>query len=167
MDRGKRITELLISSFVLAVSVYLLQVAYTSKIRLNVSGMNAMDFPKAILYALIVLCLYVILAGAYKLYKAGKAQPGTAENPPSKRPFQWEVPVSIVLIILYAIGWPRIGFILSSLVFVFLESRLLDRSKPWWHALAVAIGYTLLIYFGFSKGFGVNFPEPVLRAMGL
>lgn len=67
MDKQKRLCEIYVSSFILAVSAYLLRIAYTSKIRSNVTGMNAMIFPKIILYLIIILCLYLIVNSIFKL----------------------------------------------------------------------------------------------------
>lgn len=169
MDKQKRLTEIIMSAFILAVSTYLLQIAYTSKIRTKVQGMNSMAFPKAILYLLIALCLYVAITGVINLKKENSSRrldkkTGDQEKSPI---IAKEVALSVGLIILYAIGWQFIGFILSSILFVFVESRILDPEKPWWHAVLVAVGYTLLVYFTFSLGFGVSFPEPILSAIGL
>lgn len=68
---------------------------------------------------------------------------------------------------LYAIAWPNIGFILSSIIFVFFESRMLDSEKPWWSTVIIAMLYTLLIYLIFNLGFGVTLPEPLLSEINL
>lgn len=169
MEKQKRLCEIFVATFVLAVSSYLLQVAYTARIRTNVTGLNAMAFPKAMLYILIVLCLYVVVNGLIKYGIEKKKQQKEQGEGITQREafFGKEVVLSVVLIALYAIGWPFIGFILSSFIFMFAESRLLDAEKPWWHALIVACGYTLLVYFTFNLGFGVSFPEPLLGTLGL
>ena len=71
----------------------------------------------------------------------------------------------MALIILYTICWEIIGFTLSSMIFVFVESRLLDNEKPWKQAVLIALVYTVLLYSVFHFGFGVQFPEPIFEAI--
>ena len=165
MDLRKKRIEIAVTSVILALSGYLQYVAYTTKVRTNVQGMKSMDFPKLMLYLMMLLCVCVIINSVRdyrRLKKEAEAQ--QAEKP--KEPFiHKKVFISVALIILYTICWEILGFTLSSIIFVFIESRLLDDRKPWWHALVIAFVYTLILYCVFHFGFGVQFPEPIFDAI--
>lgn len=165
MDLRKQRIEIAVTSAILALTGYLQYVAYTTKVRTNVQGMQSMAFPKIILYVMMALCL-VTLAGGIRKYRRLKKE---LEDLPEKQEKVKEplipakVLISTGLIIVYALCWNWIGFLLSSVLFVFAESRLLDSSKPIWQSVAVAAGYTIIIYLIFSVGFGVRFPEPIFE----
>lgn len=164
----KQKIEIAVTSFLLAATGYLQSVAYTTKVRTNVQGMQSMTFPKILFYIQMALCAFVLISGLLKLQKLKKQQQEkSGETVQAKTPLiHQKILISVGLIVLYAIAWEFIGFCLSTVIFFFTESIVLDREKPWWHILLLALGYTALIYSVFHLGFGVAFPEPLFEIMG-
>ena len=166
MDLKKQRVEIAVTSLILALACYLEYVAYTTKVRTKVQGMQSMTFPKIILYVLIFLCAIVLVKGILNYIKLKKqAEPDTGKDTGNKKTFDYRIPLTVALIIMYAALWNVIGFVLSSYIFVSIESILLDHSKAWWHALLIALGYVVIVYLIFSVGFKVHFPEPILDAL--
>ncbi len=169
MDIRKLKCEIGVTSFILAATIYLQYVAYTTKVRTNVQGMQSMDFPKIILYLLIILCLFILITGIRKLVKFRRLEKAqnqgqeTVDKPPM---IHKKIILSTGLIIAYAIAWNIIGFILSSIAFFYVESRVLDNEKPWWQVLLLSLGYTAIVYVVFGLAFRVSFPEPIFELMG-
>lgn len=69
--------------------------------------------------------------------------------------------VTILLIVAYAAMWNVIGFFVSTLIFFFVESMLLDTSS-WKKAALLSILYAIVVYAVFGLCFNVSFPEPIL-----
>ena len=166
MDLKKQRAEMSVTSFILALTCYLQYVAYTSKVRTKVDGIKSMTFPKVVLYTIIVLCLIVLVQGILNYRKLKKTVANTENTEVhEKKKFDIRILVTIGLILLYAVLWNVIGFTLSSILFVFVESMLLDHSKPWWHGLLIAVGYVIIVYLVFALGFKVSFPEPIFDVL--
>lgn len=70
--------------------------------------------------------------------------------------------VTILLIVVYAAMWNVIGFFVSTLIFFFVESMLLDTSFSWKKAALLSILYATVVYVVFGLCFNVSFPEPIL-----
>ncbi len=171
MDLKKQRAEIAVTSLILAIAGYLQYVAYTSKERTKVQGMRSMTFPKAILYVIMALCLIVLVRGVIqyvKLRRQEKSAPAVREKggfPAWLKTIDIRIPLSVGLFILYAAMWNVVGFVISSFLFFLAESLLLDRGKPWWHALLIAVVYVAVVYLIFSVGFKVRFPEPILEEL--
>ncbi len=163
MNLKKQRIEIAVTSLIMGIACYLQYVAYTSKVRTKVQGMKSMTFPKVILYGIIVLCAVTLIRGILNYRKLKKQEAGTAEKTTGKVDFR--IPMTVGMIILYALLWNVLGFVISSMLFVCVESILLDRSKPWWQALIIGVAYVIIVYLIFGAGFKVNFPEPILDAV--
>ena len=70
--------------------------------------------------------------------------------------------VTILLIVVYAAMWNVIGFFVSTLIFFFVESMLLDTSFSWKKAALLSILYAIVVYAVFGLCFNVSFPAPIL-----
>ena len=180
MDLTKQKMEIAVTACLLALTGFLLMVAYQTPANFKVEGMASMDFPKAIFWIQMILCAYILAKGIlnYRKMKAELAAlapvvpsadkavaagevPG--EEAALKQPFmQREVAITLALIIAYAVCWNIIGFGLSSFLFFVAESIVLDRERPIWQALLLGVIMTAVIYFAFGFVFRVSFPEPLL-----
>ena len=67
-------------------------------------------------------------------------------------------------IVIYAFLWNFLGFGLSTVLFVTLESHYLRPKTSFLKCLLVGVGSTLVLYFVFGLlfNFNVDFPEPIL-----
>ena len=163
MDLKKQRIEIAVTGLILGIAGYLQYVAYHTKVRTNVQGMQSMTFPKIILYVMMLLCTVTLIKGIVNYGKLRKE--AGKESEPAQKGRMLKIAATIVLIAVYAAMWNVIGFILSSLIFFFAESMLLDSSGSWKKAVVIAIVYTIVVYVVFGFCFGVSFPEPILEAI--
>lgn len=140
--------------YVLAIIVFsfLLNQAFTSKQKVY-DGMQSMTFPKVIFSIIIFLCVTKLILNIIQLLK----HPAIT--------FEMIHPkmlISLLMIIAYAALWEIIGFGISSLVYISLESKLLRQTSRWRNCFFVSLGATAVLYFIFGYLFNVDFPEPLL-----
>ncbi|MPN62520.1 hypothetical protein SDC9_210269 [bioreactor metagenome] len=138
----------------LAFFSYLLYVAETSP-SYTFEGVASMEFPAAIFILMLVLCAVKLVGNIVVMVK----EKGPAQASIERIPLQiW---LSLALIVGYAFLWHLIGFALSTLMFVTLESKILRPKTPWLKAGMVGLGTTVLMIFVFTYLFNVDFPEPL------
>lgn len=77
------------------------------------------------------------------------------------------VPLSLILFNVYCFSMQSLGFIVSSMIFVFLISMLLtlkvDRNMR--AIIATTILAPIIVYFIFAVGFSINVPKGILSAI--
>lgn len=156
--RNSKYFELAVSIMIFCVSGYMIYVAQTTGLPTTDGSMTSMAFPRAIYIAIMVMCAYLI-AKAIIWFKNNPKSEVTAEKGsliPKK------TVLTFIAICIYAALWEVIGFTLSTLLFVFAESYMLDRKRPIWLTAAVAIGATVIMYVVFGMMFKVSFPDPFM-----
>ncbi len=119
-----------------------------------VNGMQSMTFPKVIFGIIIVMCAVKLLMNIIWMIRSGEYGFELLDR---------RILISLVMIIVYAALWQIIGFGLSSVIFVTIESKLLRNNAPWLHCALVGLGTTVVLYFVFGFLFNVDFPEPILE----
>lgn len=117
-------------------------------------GMQSMTFPKVIFGAIIILCAVKLIANIVTMIRTGDY--GFEIVDP-------RIIISLIMIVLYAVLWEVIGFGLSSVLFVIIESKILRSEAKWIHCFFVSVGTTAVLYFVFGFLFNVDFPEPILN----
>ncbi|HHV64989.1 MAG TPA: tripartite tricarboxylate transporter TctB family protein [Peptococcaceae bacterium] len=164
MDKDKKFFEVVVSAFLLALTVFLLYISYTSPSTFVADGLASMDFPKSVFYIQAVLCLIVLVNSVKKYLLCIKEERSTqVSDKVAKTPLiNSKVLISIILIIIYVFLWDYLGFILSSFIFFTVESRILDKEKALWKCVIIGLLVALLSYVIFGILFQVSFPEPLL-----
>ena len=80
------------------------------------------------------------------------------------------MPLTLLLILLYLIAMPRIGFTISTFCFLTLQITLLSAdlsAKSWLKNLLIALIATLVIYIIFGCAFGLAVPKASPVDLGL
>ena len=108
MDKSKKLYELIISIFMVLFSVYLLYVAYHTKSISTLNMMGAMDFPKAILFCLLGLNLYIMIRSLTTWKKVMVLSKETFQK---TDPRVW---MTMILVIIYALVWKYVSFSLGT-----------------------------------------------------
>ena len=157
MDLKKQRIEMAVTGLMLGLASYLQYIAYHTKARTNVQGM---PFPKIILYLMMFLCAVTLIRGIITYRKLKKEM--TSAPSASQKGQATKIIVTILLIVVYAAMWNVIGFFVSTLIFFFVESMLLDTSFSWKKAALLSILYATVVYAVFGLCFNVSFPEPIL-----
>ena len=130
------------------------------------AGVNAQTIPKLWGTCLLILSLILIFRAIYK-YKQGekgKSAREIIEGIRNKR----EVVYTFGLLILYAILMKPVGFIITSMVYVYLQIWVLApvtaRNKRM-HCIAagLAVFFSISLYFVFTKYLMVMLPAGILR----
>lgn len=156
-QRNNKIFELAVSVFFLCVSVYMIYVAQNTGKPTTDGSMTSMAFPKAIYIVIIALCAYLIVMNLI-WFKNHPKDPNAAKVP--------MVPLKSVLtfvfIVIYAALWKVIGYTASTLLFFLAEAYMLDRKKPFWLTLVIAVCACALMYVVFGMMFKVNLPDPLM-----
>lgn len=131
---------------------FLEKTAFSTKSR-ALDGMQSMTFPKFIFAFIILLCSIKLIGNVLHMVKNKEY---------AYESLNGKVIASLLFIIVYAGLWQVLGFGLSSVLFVSLESFILRPQTKVWKSIIVAIGSTLVLYFVFGYLFKVSFPEPIL-----
>lgn len=72
MDLKKQRIEMAVTGLMLGLASYLQYIAYHTKARTNVQGMQSMTFPKIILYLMMFLCAVTLIRGIITYRKLKK-----------------------------------------------------------------------------------------------
>jgi putative tricarboxylic transport membrane protein len=97
----------------------------------------------------------VLAAALWQL--AASAATRAADGPPTA-PLHVAAPaITGVVLILYAIAFPRLGFLASSFALVAVVSRLMGLAG-WWRPAALALGITAASHLVFARWLGVPLP---------
>ena len=168
MDLKKQRIEIAVTALIMALAGYLQYSAYHTKQRTNVQGMQSMTFPKIVLFLILGMCAIVLVQGIlnYRRLKAKQNKEQAVQSAAgSANGGTMKIVLTTIMIVAYACMWKVIGFTLSSIVFVFAESMLLDRETSPAKALLIAAVYTAVVFVVFGVCFGVSFPEPIFEAL--
>ena len=155
--RNNKIFELGVSVFLMLASMYMFWIAVTTDKPVTDGNLSAMAFPKVLYLVIIVLCAYLIVNGIIWL-KKHPADPSAEKVAmvPKKSI------ITFVLIVAYAALWKVIGCSLSTLLFFFTESYILDRKRPLWLTVLLAVAATVIMYVVFGMFFKVSFPDKLM-----
>jgi putative tricarboxylic transport membrane protein len=67
-----------------------------------------------------------------------------------------------ILMLLYGISIETIGFLISTILFVFLILKFVER-RGWWNSVFYALSGTVIFYFLFSHILGVRLPYGLIK----
>lgn len=158
---SKRSTEIWYENAIYALLLVgfsiLLNTAFLTKTKSNVNGMKSMTFPKAVMIIMIVLCTAKLMMNIVYMLKH--------KEDLSFQGIHSVMLISLGAIIVYVALWNVIGFGLSSVLFVALESKLLRNSARWWKCITVGVGTTVVLYILFGVVFKVDFMEPIFELL--
>ena len=88
---------------------------------------------------------------------AGNAATPVASEPPTAPPGRAAPAITAIVLVLYAIAFPRVGFLASSFALVVVASRLMGLAG-WWRPAALALGITAASHLVFARWLGVPLP---------
>ena len=159
-ERETKFFELLVSGFFVLFAAFMLYTAYTTEkvTSTTVVMIKAMTIPKAILFVMLALSLYVLGTIVF-WYVKNRAQ---GVWPAFAHLFTLKTVLSFVLVVLYAWSWDVIGFSFGTFIFFAVESKLVLPSQSIKKTLLIALIFTVAAYLIFNVGFQMYFPEPVL-----
>lgn len=77
--------------------------------------------------------------------------------------------LTIILIFIYVLSLEKLGFVLSSSIYLFLQINILINEEKRNHLLIVIISVVspIITYLIFTKGFGLMLPNGILRFTGV
>lgn len=158
---NKCIAEITLNSFVLAVSIIILKISlgYTqySKTRLG-----AGTFPKAICILLMLLAFVNIVLSIIKLRKTAMAPAKVLVNRDKSGTFinRNRLIFSVALLLIYFISLISLGFLISTVWYVFVMLLLLDHKVNIW-LFAISFASTAFLYTAFKIFLKVPLPAGV------
>lgn len=130
------------------------------------AGVNAQTIPKLWGTCLLLLSVILIARSIYKYVKGerGKSARELIEVIRERR----EVAYTFILLILYAVLMKPVGFIISSIVYVYLQIWVLTpitaRNKRMHYiAAGLAVFFSISLYYVFTKYLMVMLPPGILR----
>lgn len=151
--------------FVLAAAYYVMAMGI-KQYNAGQKGIITSDFmPKIYGAAVMVLSAILIIRAVIKL-KKGQAEQGESSSG-QKMSFQPEIPLVFLLLIVYVLLLPTVGFVIMSILFILgLSYILLPREqrgpKTYLIILAVAVLFTVSITLIFIQGFNLTLPMGIL-----
>lgn len=157
MKKNNKIFEIGVALVLMCLSMYMFWVAVTTDKPVAKGEVSAMAFPKVCYLVIIVLCAYVAVTGIIQLKKI------LAVSAEEKVPLvERKSVLTFLFIVIYATLWNVIGFRLSTLLFFFAESYMLDKKRPVWVTILLAVAVTAVMYIVFDVFFKVSFPEGLI-----
>lgn len=171
----KKYRDIILGAVMLAFSAFYLAVAANIKTRpkLTPSYASAKIVPILLGVLLAILSVLCIIEGIHKMKKYGT----TIVSKKAKQAHNKEVALdsfaviaTFALMLLYAMGLSRLGFCLSTMLYLFLQISLLaptaKHSKRSFIIYAVvAVVFTMAIFFIFRFGLSMLLPRGVIEAL--
>ncbi len=121
-------------------------------------------FPNVLAIAYIILGLLQLISAFRAQAKAGKGQESATKEPQQKRRIATTLEF-IVLMIAYIIFFVPLGYLVSTILFLFLLMWLLGLK--WWKGLLYSAIYTAVIYLIFGMLFTIGLPAGILGTLGI
>ncbi len=116
-------------------------------------GLSSATVPSALSLVLIVLGAYLAVRSIWQLRHAKSRQ----------KMFVGLTPFVILLVsLVYAVFFNRVGFLLSTPWLVFAAFKLLGGEK-WWHGIILGICVTGILWVVFRIGFNIGLPAGPLE----
>ncbi|MGI6028679.1 MAG: tripartite tricarboxylate transporter TctB family protein [Candidatus Heteroscillospira sp.] len=156
-QRNNKILELAVSVFFILVSIYMIYVAQTTGMPTTDGSMSSMAFPRAMYIVIILLCTYLVVMNLM-WFKKNPKDPNAEKVSFIPR----KSVLTFIFICVYAALWNVIGFTASTLLFFLAEAYMLDRKRPFWLTLLIAVCACVLMYVVFGMMFKVAFPDPLM-----
>jgi len=159
-EREQKFFEIIVTTFFIIFSIFMLIVAYTTEKVSNTSVVliKAMTMPKAVLWLMLVISIF-LLAQSVIWYIKNR---GNEIWPEFKKLVHWKVAVTFTLILIYIFSWELIGFSFSTFIFFAIETKLIKPSQSITKTLVVSLIFTAAMYLLFGVGFKMFLPEPIL-----
>lgn len=175
-EKTSRTFELIAAILLGAYSAVMIGYAILNPVSANNDGMASYTFPVFIYAIMLVCCIILIIQNRMmerkkaKEYKEmdEKEREGLSEE--KKKEYIFEkidrrVWITIGAILVYVALWQVIGFMISTLIFVTCEAKILKKETPIWQCLLVAVGAVLIIYLIFVRLFSISLPETFLNSI--
>ena len=111
-------------------------------------------FPLILGFGLIIFSLSLLIREMHSL----KDKAAEDKEPFYKEPGFSKIALTCVFSVLYALVFDKIGYVLSTILFLELELMIFNGRKNWKINTIVACVFSLFIYIVFSKLLGVYLP---------
>ena len=175
-DKTSRFYELLSALILGGYCAVMIVYSQLHPITVKVTGMKSYTFP-VFLYAIMLVCCVVLIiqnrimaAKQKKRWSEMSEQEKASMDEETKQQFRFvrtdrRVWITIALLILYVALWNVIGFLLSTLLFVVAETKVLKKEVALWKCLVFAIAVDVVVYLIFCVIFSISLPETFLAAI--
>lgn len=163
-----RYKEIILGIFMIAFASFYLYHATFIRTRSSVS-VSAKLIPELLGCLVVVLGIAQIVSGAKYLLEARKKDAAEGNKPVLFAPSGIKNAVPVILtfaiILLYAIAFEPVGFIVSSTLCMFSQMWVLtpkSKFRPL-RFLLLSLAVAVVVYIAFRKGLNLSLPEGVLR----
>lgn len=167
-EKRTKVFELIVAVFFMLFSSYMLYVAFTSKANMGAYAakeMHPFTFPKIILFLMLFFAIICFSYTLSWLIKNKKKEQDTQITSFKEKLFFYLPQKSLmtyIFILVYIALWNVLGFALSTIAYISIQTKYLERERSMKQiiliATIVALGLTVL----FSVLFRVNLPEPII-----
>jgi len=159
-----RIRDLIAAIFFLTLSI-IMYILSTEIVELADMGVSSAFAPKLVATGMFILSIILLIQVLISWKKINKkyGQEGKVRDVFLQRKYV-NAFFTILLICTYIILIPRIGFLISTIVYLFIQFCLLSDRKNWNIILFIVISVisAFTIYYAFRLGFQVRLPVGVL-----
>lgn len=156
----KKYSDIIAACFFLILGVVILGAAAQIEIKDNYGG--AALVPRICAVVIMLCAAKELWSGIASLRKGTGGADSSAEEMPSD---YLKVALTFVSIILYALLFEKIGFLPATILYIFSQAVLLapkEGKKNYILYLAIAVIFSVLIYFIFEKVFWIMLPTGTL-----
>ena len=156
MKKSAHFYELLTTFIFLILGIVFLFESLATKQHAPVGQLSSMDFPRTIVILIIGVSIYLIvrnlLANKYVFQGFKEVLDETDKR----------IWISCALIIMYALAWNYLSFLISTFLYFVVQAKVIDKSRKIKQCILVAFCATVAIYLVFSLVFNIRFPEVIL-----
>jgi len=158
MEKDQKFYEMVVSVGVAVFSCFLLYTAFATKASAPPGMMSAMDFPKALLFGILVLSLYLVVRNlSYWKRETTADREGSRTDP--------RVWITAGLIIAYALAWKYIGFSPASFAYIIIQAKVLNQNLKSRNLFFVSLLSTATLLVIFKVVFKVSLSENLLEML--
>ena len=175
-DKTSRIFEMITAVLLGGFSLVMIIYAGMDHIDAVGPGMASYSFPLGIFGVIFICCIVVIIKNIFLSIKKGKEYRGLTEkerdelSEEKKEEYVFQkldkrVWITVGVMIIYVGLWQVLAFLLSTILFVIAEAKILKRDEPIWKAVVIAVVVDLIIYIVFIRIFAISLPETFLAGI--
>ena len=124
-------------------------------------GIKSMTVPRIVIGLLLFLVLLDFIGVILRIKKnkiASKISRDAIDPNNVKK-----IITTLGVMVIYVILWNIIGFTLSTILVIFVETKIVNRDIPSKKILVFGIAFTVLVLVIFGGLFAMDFPEPILE----
>lgn len=159
MDKKTRTYEFFVSIFIFITTIFFLFISIQNPVKAPGKGIGPMEFP-IVIFSIMFLLVAVVIIKNICNRQAGNLTLQESTGKTEKKDLR--LPLTMFLIVSYALTWKVVGFTLSTFFYIALQAKVLNRKSSNKMCILISVLAVAFVHLIFNVLFSIDFPEPLL-----